>query len=212
VAIEDAEVVTVMVHGRAGVPATVGPSALPSDAGPEATMRELERRLRVPQAAYVLPLADQGSWYPKRFTDPRDANEPRLTHALQAYEAVVTRLTDAGWRPDRLALVGFSQGACLTLEYVARWPRRYRAVAALTGGLIGPDEALTRPSAGLERTPLLITTKEDDQWVPAERTRTSAELLAEAGAEVDLRILPGAQHSITEEEIDAVRELIRTET
>jgi predicted esterase len=105
------------------------------------------------------------------------------------------------------ALVGFSQGACLVLEYVARHPRRYHAVAALSGGLIGAEGELSRPQ-GLDGTPLLITAAEGDDWIPVERTRESAEILAAAGADVDLRIFQPSSHAIRAEEADAVAALV----
>jgi predicted esterase len=172
-------------------------------------MIELAQRLDMDDVHYVMPVADDNSWYPDRFIAPYEANEPLLGHALDAYARIVDGLAAAGWPPERLALVGFSQGACLTLDYVARNPRRYGAVAALTGGLIGPEGAPTRPAASLDGTPMLVTTKEQDEWVPPFRTRESAELLRAAGADVDLRIPPGDEHSMTDDEVDAVRELIR---
>jgi predicted esterase len=174
-----------------------------------APMLELARALALDGVHYVAPQAARGTWYPQRFTEPLERNEPWLTFALEAYDAVVGRLAADGWPPERVALVGFSQGACLTLEYVARHPRRYGAVAALTGGLIGPDGALTRPAASLDGTPLLITTAEGDDWVPPARTRESADILAAAGAEVDARVYGPGLHAVREDEVLATRELLR---
>jgi phospholipase/carboxylesterase len=168
-------------------------------------MLQLARALGgLDEVHYVIPAAAHDTWYPRRFIEPVAANEPWLTHALEALDAMVTRV--AGF--DRVVLVGFSQGGCLTLEYVARNPRRYDGVAGLVGGLIGADGELTRPS-GLDGTPLLITTIEDDPWVPEARTRESAAILAQAGADVDLRVFPPGPHGVTNEEVDAVRALIR---
>jgi phospholipase/carboxylesterase len=172
-------------------------------------MLDLAARLAEDGVHCVLPAAAGRSWYPQRFTAPFEDNEPFLTFALEACAAAVVRLGDACWAAERLALVGFSQGACLTLEYVARHPRRYGAVAGLTGGLIGMDGALTRPAASLEGTPVLITTAEGDDWVPAERTRESAAILAEAGAAVDVQVFPAGPHVIRPQEVEAVRELVR---
>jgi phospholipase/carboxylesterase len=167
-------------------------------------MLQLARVLEVERVHYLIPAAADDTWYPRRFIEPVAANEPWLTYALEAVDAMVSRA--AGF--DRTVLVGFSQGACLTLEYVARNPRRYDGVAGLVGGLIGADGELTRPT-GLDGTPLLITTIEGDPWVPEARTRESAAILAEAGADVDLRVFPPGPHGITTEEVEAVRTLIR---
>jgi predicted esterase len=190
----DATAAAVLVHGR-------GSGAAP--------MLALADHLALDRVHFVAPQAANGTWYPLRFIEPVERNEPWLTFALDACESVVAGLGEAGWPPERVALVGFSQGACLTLEYVARHPRRYGAVAALTGGLIGADGALTHPAAGLEATPMLVTGVEADAWVPPERTRESAAILAAAGADVDLRVFEPAPHGVREEEIAAVRELLR---
>src|SRR5687767_1052647 len=101
----DAVAVAVLVHGRG--------------AGPE-SMLELARALALEDAVYVVPVAAGRTWYPQRFIERREVNEPWLSFALEACDAVVGRLAGDGWPPERLALVGFSQGACLTLDYVAR--------------------------------------------------------------------------------------------
>jgi phospholipase/carboxylesterase len=170
-------------------------------------MLDLAGRLGQAGVHCVLPAAAARTWYPQRFMAARDENEPWLSHALEAVDAAVDALADRGWTADRLALVGFSQGACLVLEYVASRPRRYGAVAGLTGGLIGADDELRRPQ-GLDATPLLITTAEDDDWVPPERTRESAGILPAGGATVDLRIFPPGSHAIRAQEVDAVADLV----
>jgi phospholipase/carboxylesterase len=185
----EATAAAIVVHGRGH--------------GPE-TMVDLVRLLALDDVHYVLPAAAGQTWYPNRFIAPLAANEPWLSWALDALAATVERLAEA----RRLVLVGFSQGGCLTLEYVARHPRRYDGVAGLVGGLIGTDEELTRPT-GLDGTPLLITTIEGDAWVPADRTRASAAILTEGGADVDLRVFPPAPHTLHQEEVDAVRALLR---
>jgi predicted esterase len=173
----------VLVHGRGS--------------GPE-TMLDLAGRLAAEGVRCVLPAAAGHTWYPQRFTAPLAENEPWLSHALESLRAHAQ---------EDMALVGFSQGACLVLEYAARNPRRYRAVAGLSGGLIGADGELTRPQ-GLDGTPLLITAAEGDDWIPVERTRESAAILADAGAEVDLRIYAPSSHAIRAEEADAVAALV----
>lgn len=198
VPVADAAGAALLTHGR--------------EQGPE-TMLDLARRLALDDFHYLLPVAAGHSWYPGRFMERPEANEPMLSYALAAYGALVERLEREGWPAERLALVGFSQGACLTLEYVARHPRRYGAVAGLTGSLIGPPGALTTPAPGsLEGTPLLITTAEEDEWIPVERTRESAAVLEAAGAEVDLQIMPPGEHGVDDEEVDFLRALLRKET
>jgi phospholipase/carboxylesterase len=185
----EAAAAAIVVHGRGH--------------GPE-TMAGLVRALALDDVHFLLPAAADRSWYPQRFIAPVAANEPWLSWALEAVGAAVARVAGA----PRVVLVGFSQGACLTLEYVARNPRRYDAVAGLVGGLIGADDELTRPT-GFEGTPLLITTIENDAWVPEERTRESADIFTAGGAEVDLRVFAPGPHGIHDEEVEAVRAMIR---
>ena len=166
-------------------------------------MLDLAGRLALEGLHCVLPAAAGRTWYPERFTVPTAANEPWLGWTLDAIDAAVAAL---GRPAEEILLGGFSQGACVALEYAARNPRRYGAVAGLSGGLIGADGELTRPE-GLDGTPLLITTAEGDDWVPVERTRESAEILAAGGAEVDLRIFARGSHAIRAQEVDAVLEL-----
>jgi phospholipase/carboxylesterase len=179
----DDGLLAVLVHGRGS-----GPEAMLDLAGP----------LAAAGVRCVLPAASGGTWYPQRFTAPLADNEPWLTWALEGLGAHVD---------DGAALVGFSQGACLVLEYVARNPRRYRAVAGLSGGLIGADGELARPT-GLDGTPVLLTVADDDDWVPVERTRESAEILGAGGARVDLRVYPPSSHAVKPDEADAVAELV----
>jgi phospholipase/carboxylesterase len=184
----EAAAAAVIVHARGGGP------------GP---MAALVRALALDDVHYLLPAAAGGSWYPQRFIVPRAANEPWLSWALEAVGAAVERVAAA----PRVVLVGFSQGGCLTLEYVAQNARRYDGVAGLVAGLIGAEGEVVHPT-GLDGTPLLITGIEGDAWVPAERTRESAEILAAGGAGVDLRVFPPAPHGLHEEEVEAVRALI----
>ena len=172
------------------------------------TMLDLAVRLALDDVHMLVPVAAGRTWYPQRFTAPVAENEPWLSHALEACDAAVRQLAGAGRPAERIVLAGFSQGACLTLEYAARHPRRYGGVAALTGGLIGADSELTHPR-GLDGTPLLITTAEGDEWVPPGRTEDSARILAAGGADVDLRVFEPSAHAIRPQEVDAVRAMIR---
>jgi phospholipase/carboxylesterase len=176
----------VLLHGRGS-----GPQSMAGLAG----------ALGVSGVRFVIPAAAGGTWYPQRFTAPVAANEPWLSWALEAVDAAVSSAAPG------VVVAGFSQGACLALEYVARHPRRYAGVAALTGGLIGTDAELTRP-AGLERTPVLLTTAEDDPWVPPGRTRATAAILEAAGAAVDLRVFPPGPHTVRPDEVAALRGLL----
>src|SRR5262249_23208092 len=120
---ERAEGALVLVHGR-------GASAR--------SILGLHEEFGLPRIAALAPQAAGNTWYPHSFLAPLEANQPYLDSALRRLETLVSELLGRGLRSERIALLGFSQGACLTLEFAARHPRRYGAVIGFTGGLIGP--------------------------------------------------------------------------
>ncbi len=149
-----------------------------------------------------------GSWYPGRFFDPRETNEPYLTEAVErCHEAVLEAGEYGRLTPDRLVIVGFSQGASLALEYVLRHPTRVSSLIVLTGGLMGvpgSDWKATAPRslAGLR---MLITGSDVDDWIPDPSTHEAANLFRELGADVQMRIYRGRPHIVSEEEIGEAR-------
>ena len=149
-----------------------------------------------------------GSWYPGRFWDPRELNEPYLDEAVErCHEAVLEASEDGRLPPERLVIVGFSQGASLALEYALRHPGSVGSMIVLTGGLMGvpgSDWKSTAPRslAGLR---MLITGSDVDDWIPEASTHEAARLFRELGADVQLRIYKGRPHIVSEEEIAEAR-------
>ena len=186
----------VLVHGRGQTPDFM------ADMAERAGMAEVYR---------ALPEAHENSWYPDRFMEPLDTNEPRLSYGLEAVEKAIAALHHRGFGSDHIALIGFSQGACLLAEYLVRRPRRYGAVALLTGGYIGPDD-VPRLVGGnintLRGTPVLLSSSEVDEWVPPSRVRQTADLMQEMGASVTLRIHTASTHGVDAAEIRSVRQLL----
>ena len=174
-------------------------------------MLDLALRLALDDVHLLVPVAAGRTWYPQRFTAPVAENEPWLSYALEAYDAAVERLAGAGWAAERIVLAGFSQGACLTLEYAARNPRRYGGVAALTGGLIGADSELTHPQ-GLAGTPVLITTADGDAWVPPAAPRTARGCSPRAAPRSTSACSRPARTRSAPEEVEALRAMIRAVT
>lgn len=161
-----------------------------------------------PGFAYVAPQASGHTWYPFSFLAPLAQNEPFLTSALRLVGEVVEEVVAAGVPHERLLLLGFSQGACLTLEFVARNARRFGGVAALTGGLIGPEGTPRDYSGSLEGTPVFLGSSDPDPHVPRSRVEETARVLEEMGAEVTMRIYPGMPHTVNEDELEHVRQLM----
>lgn len=154
--------------------------------------------------AFVAPQAPGHTWYPQRFLAPLAHNEPALSRALATVDALVREALDAGIPSERIAIAGFSQGACLALEYVARNPRRHAFVAALSGALIGPTDT-QRDCGDLERTPVLIGCAEHDAHIPLEHVEHSAAALSALNADVTKIVFPGAAHTVFAAEIDWLR-------
>ncbi len=152
------------------------------------------------------PPTTRGTRY--SFLTPIEKNEPWLTSALTAVDRLVAALGAQGVTGDRVALMGFSQGACLTLEFSARNPRRYAAVIALSGGLIGPPGTSFDYSGSLAETPVFIGCSDVDAHIPVERVRESAEVMRTLGARVDERIYPRMGHTVNSDELAAVRSLL----
>jgi predicted esterase len=164
--------------------------------------------LAVPGCAYLAPQAAGNTWYPQSFLAPLTQNEPWLSSALALVGATLDHAAEAGIPPERMALVGFSQGACLTLEYAARNARRYAGVIAFTGGLIGPDGTPRQYPGTLGGTRVFIGGSDIDFHVPLARMEESAQILERLGGVVDLRVYPGMGHTINADEIDAARAIL----
>jgi predicted esterase len=154
--------------------------------------------------AFVAPQAANGTWYPERFMAPMERNEPWLSSALETVGRTVARVEEAGIASDQIVLLGFSQGACLTTEWTARNARRFGGIAALSGGLIGPEGTPRDYAGSLDGTPVFIGCSDRDPHIPEPRVRETATVLERLGARVDLRIYPNAPHGIFEDEIKAV--------
>lgn len=183
-----------LVHGRGG------------DA---AGMLGLAELVAAPQTLCLAPQAAGHTWYPHRFTEPVSRNEPQLGSALSALGDLVDQLMSAGLPPERIAVLGFSQGACLALEFALRRAQRLAAVIGFSGGLIG--EAVAMPPAGAAPfggMPVLLGCSERDPHIPLGRVRETEAVLRTLGAEVVTRIYPGGSHDINEDELGLARGLL----
>src|SRR3989441_10251350 len=179
----------VMVHGR-------GASA--------ESILDLAVELHQPGFAYLAPQAAGDTWYPYSFLVPLARNEPGLSSGLAAIANVLAQVAQAGIPLERTMLLGFSQGACLALEFVARNARRYGGVAGLSGGLIGP-ESWRRPSTGLlAGTPVFLGCADPDPHIPAQRVRAAADELRRLGGEVTVRLYRGGEHAVNSDELETV--------
>jgi phospholipase/carboxylesterase len=182
----NAKAALIMIHGR-------GASA--SD------IMRLAGQLNVNNMAVYAPQATNNSWYPYSFMAPVSVNEPALTSAIDIIDETVARAVADGISADKIYFAGFSQGACLTLEYITRNAMRYGGAVAFTGGLIGEELDLANYKGDFNGTPILITTGDPDPHVPVSRVEESAEILKGLNANVTLKIYKGRPHTISFEEL-----------
>lgn len=191
--LSDASAALILIHGRGGGPGSIAP---------------LISHLSTPGYAYLIPQAANWTWYPQRFLAPREQNEPYLTSALDVIDELVRQIEAAHIPPERIALLGFSQGACLALEYAARHPRRYGGVIAFSGALIGAETELSGYPDSLEGTPVFLGCSDVDEHIPLERVTRTTGILQSLGADVTERIYPRMGHTINSDEITFARDLL----
>ena len=159
--------------------------------------------------AYLAPQAAEDTWYPNRFLAPIPSNEPWLSSALAVVNEVLTQIFEAGIPPERTILLGFSQGACLTLEFAARNARRYGGLVGLSGALIGPDDTPRDYAGSLAGTPVFLGCSDVDFHVPKERVHDAAEALRRLGGDLTERLYPNMDHTVNQDELDFVRGMMR---
>ena len=186
----EARGVVLLIHGRGAT----AESMLP-----------LAGAMGLPSLCYLAPQAEGHSWYPQSFMAPTAANEPSLTRALDRAAAIIADLLATGLAPAQLAVIGFSQGACLTSETVLRNPRPYGFIGVLSGGAIGPP-GMPRDYAGsLSGATVFLGCSDHDPHIPLARVKETTLCFTKLGATVTERIYPGASHGINEDELVHLR-------
>jgi phospholipase/carboxylesterase len=188
--LDRARTVMIMVHGR-------GASA--------EDILSLSQEFTDGECAYLAPQAAGFTWYPLPFLSPLAANEPGLSSALGVLGEIEARVNDAGIPSRRIILLGFSQGACLSLEYAARNARRYGGIAGLSGGLIGPDGTQRDYAGSFDGTPVFLGCSVKDPHIPRHRVELTREVYGKLGAEVTMHLYPDPGHTVNGDEVQAVR-------
>jgi predicted esterase len=184
----------ILAHGRGGA---------------ASEMIGLFGQLGVEGLGAVAPQAAGGTWYPQSFLAPIEQNQPWLDSALGRVAGIVDGLIGRGVPGERIAVLGFSQGACLAMEFIARVPRRYGAVMGLTGGLIGPPGTPREYDGSLDGTPVFLGTSDPDPHVPVERVLETEAVLKRMGAHVEVQLYPGMPHTINEAELEVCSAMLR---
>lgn len=192
--LEDAKVAVVMLHGR-------GDSA-------RGILSLSTAFNETDGIAFIAPNASGQQWYPTRFIAPRQDNEPYLSSALATINGLLKQLETAGIPSEKTVILGFSQGACLATEVVARNPKHFGGVIAFSGGLIGAEGELEGYQGTLEGTPVFLGCSDVDFHIPVERVHATRDILTELGATVDERIYAGMGHTINDEEIQVANTMM----
>ena len=189
----DTTIAVIMVHGRGAAP----PNIL-----------ELAPRLDRPGVSYLAPAASGNTWYPYSFMADTQKNEPGLSSALWVLGELVDKILAAGVPPERLVLLGFSQGACLTSYFAVRNARRYGGVILFSGGLVGAPGTEWNYPGDFAGTPVFLGCGDPDNHVPKARVDESAKVFERMGAKVNERIYPGMGHLVCEDEIVEARKIL----
>jgi phospholipase/carboxylesterase len=191
--LSEAEKVLVMLHGR-------GANA--------EDILSLANYLNVAQFTLLAPQATGNTWYPNSFLAPPFTNEPWLSSAISLVDDITNDIVENGVSYDNIFFLGFSQGACLTLEYVTRNAMKYGGVVAFTGGLSGDKIYEQNYTGDFGSTPVFIGTSDPDPHVPVQRVLDSVKILKNMNAQVTDKIYKNMGHTINEDEIETVNNLI----
>ena len=189
----EAAAAMILVHGRGATAQSI---------------LELASVLPHPEMAYLAPQASGNTWYPQSFLAPMPQNQPGLDSGLQAVADAVAQAEAAGIPPKKIIIGGFSQGACLASEFVARNAQRYGGLLVFSGGLIGPPGTPRDYDGSLDGTPVFIGCSDVDFHIPVERVEETAVTLTNLGASVNKKIYPGMGHTIIQDEIDQAQQIV----
>ena len=191
--LNEAKQAIVMLHGRGATPESI---------------ISLKEHLYLIDTAIFAPRATNNSWYPYSFMAPVVNNQPALDSALSVINEVVHDIIEGGIAGENIYFLGFSQGACLALEYVTRHADTYGGVMAFTGGLIGEELDRNKYTGDFNNTPVLLTTGDPDPHVPLSRVDETVGILRSMNAKVELKVYRGRVHTIQLEELDLANQLV----
>jgi predicted esterase len=191
----DARRVAILVHGRGATAEDI---------------LTLTQELRTRDVAYLAPQAAGRTWYPHSFLSPLEQNEPGISSGLHVISGLLEQVAGQGVPAARVVLMGFSQGACLSLEFAARHAQRFAAVIGLSGGLIGPPGTPRHYAGSMDGTPVFLGCSDIDPHIPLARVQETATIFRGLGAVVDERIYPRMGHTVNRNELQAIDALLAT--
>ncbi len=191
----EAQAAMILIHGRGAS----APSIL-----------DLANLLQHPDMAYLAPQAANSTWYPYSFLSPIPQNEPGISSGLQVIGDLIEQIESAGIPRHKIIIAGFSQGACLSSEYIARNPDRYGGLLAFSGGVIGPLDMERNDSGDLKGMPVFIGCSDNDFHIPVVRVNQTADIFTKLNAEVNKKIYPNMGHTIIQDEIDQALNIVES--
>ena len=193
--LKSARAAMVMVHGRGATAESI---------------LTLVPALEMPGFAFLAPQAAGNTWYPNSFLAPIPSNEPGITSGLEAIGDVIQRILAVDIPLKRVMLLGFSQGACLSVEYAARNAQRYGGIACLSGGVIGPDGTPRNYRGTFDGTPAFLGCSDVDPHIPVARVHETTAVLERMGADVTMKLYPQMGHLVNDDEIEHVRTMMQS--
>jgi predicted esterase len=191
--IDDAKLIVILLHGRGATAESLLPVA---------------EALHMDGTSFLVPQAGLNRWYPNTAFGPLESNEPDLSSALGIVDSLVKDAREKGFSDQQIAFGGFSQGACLAAEYVARNARRYAGLFIFSGALIGPKGMPHNYPGSFDGMPVFIGGSDVDPWVAHDLLNETASVFEKMGANVDFRTYPGMGHTVNQDEIDRVRAML----
>lgn len=191
--LEAAKLAVILIHGRG------------ADAD---SMIPIARELEAEGVHFILPQAASNRWYPQSAFGPIEDNEPNLSFALERIDMLMKEVASNGMAYEQIVLGGFSQGACLSSEYVARNARRYGGLFVFSGALIGPPDTPRDYPGSLDGTPVFIGGSDVDPWIPNFAIHETVTTFERMDAVVDFRVYPGMAHTVNQDEITTVRTML----
>ena len=191
--IQEAHLAVIMLHGRGATAEGMLP---------------LVQALETKDASFWIPQAAMNRWYPYSAFGPIEMNEPDLSSALEMIDQLTQSLHKHGFSDQQIVFGGFSQGACLAAEYVARNAKRYAGLFVFSGALIGPKGHARNYSGSFDQMPVFIGGSDVDPWVEHDFIQDTANIFEQMGAQVDFQTYPGMAHTVNQDEIDRVKALL----
>lgn len=191
--LEEAGGAVIALHGRGGDPESI---------------LAVGRQIGIGELAWLAPAAQENSWYPREFLAPLEDNEPALSWTLERIATLLREMAGHGLGPERIVLLGFSQGACAAAEYAVRNPHRYGGLVLFSGGLMGPPGTRWDYSNGFDGMPAVVGGAREDPHVDAQRLLETRDVLRAMDAAVTEHFRDGAEHLVSEGEIEAARAIL----